>query len=268
MGLRTSGVSTSASRSRRIPGAQLTKSDFQSGRTTPYTSKASLFDYPNDPTAPFEQSISFNEDPNDVINVEGEIPRTPSRIPGLSTPEIAVEQPKPVANVDVSTADAVKELRKANERIEQANKAGLGLAVLRTGTELINAQYKYVSTVNQNQANIMQAYQTIGEVESAGATAQLKEQTKGQVRGGQARLSAVARGQDAYGDIANTAASNEEVYAAQNRLNIQLNTMRQAFGLETQVRQLELDSQLAERERNMQMASALGQGAISILGLM
>ena len=126
-------------------------------------------------------------------------------------------------------------------------KAGAALdataGVLKAIGGVINANSKYSSVISQNNFNIQQAQTQALQLASVTHSRMLKEQTNGKARGQDALIAAVAQGQSAGGDLAQTAVSNEDVYAAENMMNLEINSMRQVFGLESQQRQLQASRQ-------------------------
>lgn len=148
-------------------------------------------------------------------------------------------------------------------QIQDIKQAG---AILKATGGIINAQSKYKQITNQNTFNMHMAEIQEAQVMSSSAFAQLREQTKGKARAGSARIAAVGQGQDANGDLANTASSAEEVYAAQNMMNMQINTMRQIFGIQSQERMYQYQNQLAKISRDEEIFHSVLSGVQSVAG--
>lgn len=194
--------------------------------------------------------------------IEGDdVPFIGNRTPGLGTPEFA---PTPPTTKYASAATA-KAYRDEQLRLQEVGAAAdIASGVMKGLGGVINAQSKYSQTVNRNNFNIQLAEMQSLNIAADSAGRQLKEQTKGKSRGQDAQLSAVAQGQSASGDLALTAMSNEDVYAAENMMNIELNSMRQIFGLESQKRMFESNSRVAKINRDLEMAQAIVEGGTQV----
>jgi len=142
--------------------------------------------------------------------------------------------------------------------------ADIAAGVLKSIGGVINANSKYSQISNRNSFNIQMAEIQEMQVASDTQTRILREGTKGKARGQNAQLAAVAQGQSANGDLARTAMSNEDVYAAENQMAIEINSARQIFGLQTQERQLRSDTSMAEINRDLEMSQAIAGGALDI----
>ncbi|HET8686482.1 MAG TPA: hypothetical protein VFM18_07435 [Methanosarcina sp.] len=198
-----------------------------------------------DPRA-VQQEYPINNTVNpDAMDLEGTLKGPQGTYKGPTDPM----QQFTNAYLDNSQQDAER-----NNRIMYARGAS---ALLKMTGGIINANSKYSQITSQNNFNIHMAEIQALNVASTSASAQLKEQTKGQSRAGDARLAAVAQGQSANGDLANTQASNEEVYAAQNAMNIQINSMRTIFGIQSQERQLQYSNQIAGINRDLEISHAI-----------
>ena len=196
----------------------------------------------------------------DTINLEGDLTPRPSRSPGLSTPEYAADITGPTNKFDTSSP-----YEKEKIRLQKVGaQAEIASGVIKTLGGVINAQSKYSQTVSKNNFNIQMAQIQADNVVADVHAKMLKEQTKGISRGQSAQLAAVAQGQSAGGDLAQTAMSNEAVYAAENMMNMEINSMRQVFGLESQQRQLESSSRIAGINKDLEMSQAIAGGALDI----
>ncbi len=136
-------------------------------------------------------------------------------------------------------------------------KARAAVSALNAIGGVVNAQAKYQNIVNTNNYNIAQAQMQADSIRSATAEQVLKEQTKGEIRAGKATLNAVAQGQAAGGDLAKTLSNNEKVYAAQNAMNLETNSMRTIFGLESKIGQMNYENDVAEVNKNYSQAQAM-----------
>lgn len=198
-----------------------------------------------------------------IANAEGL-----SRIAGMTTQTLL----SPAEQRDIKKTEALSDLaagQKAEaEQIAMDRKTGAALeataGVIRAIGGVINANSKYSSVIGQNNFDIQQSKNQALMVASDVHRQILKEQTKGKSRGQEALIAAVAQGQAASGDLAQTAISNEDVYAAENMMAMEINSMRQVFGLETQQRQLEASSRIAEINRDLEVAQAVAGGVFSL----
>lgn len=149
---------------------------------------------------------------------------------------------------------------------EQVNSIKLGAAILQATGGIINAQSKYSQIAAQNTYNIQQADSQIMQVASSAAFQKLREDVKGKERGNDALISAVGQGQSANGDLAKTAVTSEEIFAAQNMMAIEINSMRQAFGIESKIRQLKSNTEIAKINRTGEMSQAVLSAVSSYAG--
>lgn len=191
-----------------------------------------------------------------------------SRTPGLSTPEYVKE---PASPLDLIAAD-VKSMNAREEKLLKM-KAGLSISsgVVEAVGGYINAEAKYQNKKFENDTNIQLAQEQAHNVVAESKFKMLREQTKGSARAGSAKLAAVAQGQSASGDMALTSASNEEIFAAQNMMNIEVNAMREVFNLESQQRRYESSTRMAEinadREKADSIISGLGKIGVGYYNL-
>lgn len=143
-----------------------------------------------------------------------------------------------------------------------------GAAGIDTIGGIINAQAKYTNYVSSNNMKIYQAQLQQNYIRAEAARASLRQGNLAADRKGQALLNAVAQGQSATGDLAQTAMSNEDVYAAQNVMNIEINAMRSIYGMEREIATLNSNSRLARLERNQSIANSIMGGATSAASAM
>lgn len=200
--------------------------------------------------------------PSSVYSQEGIGPKGASDLYMQSLLEMK-DPEAPIVKTD--TGEAVRKGLEESRRIEKgAAAARATAAILRATGSVINANAKYQQTAANNAFAIQQAQQQALVVASQAQYKMLREQTKGKARGQSAMISAVAQGQAAGGDIAQTAISNEDVYAAEQSMMIEINAMRQVFGLETQQRVLESDIRMAEINRDLEVSQAIVGGVADV----
>jgi len=207
---------------------------------------------------------------NAPMDLSGDLAFRGSRKPGISTPEFDPERGPTGPTEGVSTVAANKQYLADSAEAKRLQKAGasadIAAGVIKAVGGVINAYAAYSATVDRNNFNIQMAEQQAMNVTSSSRAAMLREQTKGKSRAGNAQLAAVARGQAAGGDLAQTAMSNEEVYAAENMMNMEINAMRQNFGIESQIRQIQSSSNIAEINRDLAVSQAIIGGGMQIAG--
>jgi hypothetical protein len=145
------------------------------------------------------------------------------------------------------------------------------IAGLRTASSLItaaggviNAQSKYRQAVDQNNYNIELANNQIKEVMSDAARLKLRTQTKGVEAGNDALLAAIAQGQAVNSDMANKAVTNELMYAAQNMMNIEINSIRSVYNIQSQINSLNSASRIAGINRDLEQTQAIFEGVLGV----
>jgi hypothetical protein len=131
---------------------------------------------------------------------------------------------------------------------------------------VLNANAKYNALESQTRFNVQMARNQAAQVRGAIAQKVLQEKEAGRSRAGDAQLAAVAQGQSAGGDMAQTAMSNEEVFAAQQAMITEINGMRQIFGIESQIRAEQSSLRQAKIQRDLDRGLAIGKAGISVLG--
>lgn len=193
---------------------------------------------------------------DDIANVIKNVPLTSPTDNQNQTPKVTSNTEQyatviPDANRDKDLSNEIAGVKTAGSLVSAAG-------------GIINANSKYSQITSQNNFNIHMAEIQAEQVQSSSKFNQLREQTKGESRANQSRLSAVAQGQSARGDLANTAASNEDVYAAQNMMNMEINSMRQIFGLQSKVRMMQSENAAAEINRDAEMAHAIIGGVTGV----
>lgn len=156
--------------------------------------------------------------------------------------------------------------RDALEKIdagEDLSNARATLQYMKDGIDIVNSYYKYHSIKADNNANILQARKALMQLESDASYARMRQQSMGESKASSSRMSAVARGQDFHGDNASTNANQEEIYALQQMAIINVNAMRQAIGLESQIIQLQASTEMARRQRNVAIANSVSSMALT-----
>lgn len=138
-----------------------------------------------------------------------------------------------------------------------------GAAALKAVGGIINAYSAHSNFVTENNMKMFQSQLQQNYIRADASRAILREGTKATDRKGQALISAVAQGQAASGDIAQTAMSNEDVYAAQNAMNIEINAMRAIYGLQSDQLNMESNNRLSKINRDASIAQSIIGGASS-----
>lgn len=254
MGLRTFRVSNSSGRVPAASAEELYNNNIDIG---------GVVSFPDGEYAPNSRGLyprpsevpesSFPQDEMDIVAEYGdETIGNINSIPGL-TPA----GPQLPDAVDPFQVDYPEDPEKTN----MARNLRLGAAAIDTIGGVVNAYSRNANFVSANNYKIMQANLQQNYIRGDAARAMLREGTKAQDRKGQAQLNAVAQGQDANGDLARTAMSNEDVYAAQNAMNIEINAMRAIYGLQSEVIAMQTNNRLSRINRNTTIAQSLIRGA-------
>lgn len=218
------------------------------------------------------QAIKDDVIQSDPIDLEGDLHTQAVQTPAAAPQQVVIPDvvvpPKPSAplKTDYINPDFKKYTDDKAARTNKINALRAGAALLKATGGIINAESKYAQTKSQNNFNIQMADQQIMQVASEAKFAALREDVKGKGRANDALISAVGQGQSASGDFANKAVSSEEVYAAQNMMAIEINSMRKVFGIQSQIRQLQTNNEIAKQNRNTEMADSVLQGVASYAG--
>ena len=182
----------------------------------------------------------------DPLNLEGDIH---SADKPASAPAASGVKPAPVKGIEEDSPyplDPAKANTDRNARIAAAGIDAIG--------GVINAISRHQDFVNLNNMKIMQASRQQEYIQQDAARSILREGTKAQDRKGDAQLNAAAQGQSANGDLAKTAMSAEDVYAAQNALNIEIKAMRGIYGLAVEKNAMETNNRISAINRNASIA--------------
>lgn len=187
---------------------------------------------------------------NDAIDIEGEYgDQTIGTISSISTPPPTGAQRPDAVSMDLDT-----DYPTDPEITNRARDARVAGALIEAVGGTINASIKHNNYVSENNMKIYQAQMTENRIQADAARAILREGNKAADRKGQALISAVAQGQSATGDLAKTAMSNEDVYAAQNAMNIEINAMRAIYGLNSEIITTQTNNRLSKINRNANIA--------------
>lgn len=201
-----------------------------------------------------------------------------SRIGEVETPSMAIADSKlNVPAIERGPTDPLKEfegtglgmyLTKKDEEFKKMQNKTAGIktasALITAAGGVINAQSKYNQSTNQNNYNIELANNQIKEVMSDAARLKLRTQTKGVEAGNDALLAAIAQGQSVQGDMANKAVANELMFAAQNMMNIEINSIRSVFNIESQINSLNSASNVAGINRDLERNQAIFEGIMGV----
>jgi len=191
--------------------------------------------------------------PQDDMNFEGEYGDL--TIGNISTlPPTGAPKPDAV-NLDLDGVDS--SYPKDPEATNRARNARMGAAGIEAIGGVINASVKHANFVSENNMKIYQAQQQENFVRADAARAILREGNKATERKGQALISAIAQGQSASGDLAQTAMSNEDVFAAQQAMNIEINSMRAIYGLQSEQINMQTNNRLSRINRNASIAQSI-----------
>lgn len=134
---------------------------------------------------------------------------------------------------------------------------GAGAIALKAGLEILNANSKMRQIQEKAKHNIMLANFQAAEIEAIGKEQALKAETKGIKRGEQSLLAAAAQGQEVQGGIAQSSQRGEETIGLINAMAIESNAIRKAFGYRSQASLLQLESDLAEVQRDREVVGSL-----------
>jgi len=195
---------------------------------------------------------------NEALDIEGEYgDQTIGTINRISEPPPTGANKPDAVSLDLDETVYPKDPEATNN----ARNARMGAAAVEAIGGVINASTKHTNFVSENNMKIYQAQLQQNYVRADAARAILREGNKAADRKGQALISAVAQGQSPTGDLAQTAISNEEVYAAQNAMNIEINAMRSIYGLQSEVINMETNNRLSRINRNASIAQSIIGGA-------
>lgn len=148
---------------------------------------------------------------------------------------------------------------------EKSLKMQKNLALAKAGVGILNAQFEFSQIESRGKTNIMLANAQFNESLSIGRQQAARAETQGFARGEQAVLSAVAQGQEAGGGIAQSAQLAEEVMGVLNAAQIETNAIRQAYGFKQEAALTQHEINLAEINRNAQIATSALSGAIALI---
>ena len=190
---------------------------------------------------------------NEALDIEGEYgDQTIGTINRISEPP-----PTGANKPDAVSLDLDTEYPKDPEATNNARNARMGAAAVEAIGGVINASTKHTNFVSENNMKIYQAQQQENFVRADAARAILREGNKATERKGQALISAIAQGQSASGDLAQTAMSNEDVFAAQQAMNIEINSMRAIYGLQSEQINMQTNNRLSRINRNASIAQSI-----------
>lgn len=175
-------------------------------------------------------------------------------------------QPPPTgaSKPDAVSMDLDTEYPTDPETTNRARDARVAGAIIETVGGVINASVKHTNYVSENNMKIYQAQMSQNFIKAQAARAIVREGTQATDRKGNALISAVAQGQSATGDLATTAMSNEDVYAAQNVMNIEINAMRAIYGINSEILQAQTNNRLSRINRNATIAQNIIGGAAKV----
>lgn len=198
----------------------------------------------------------------DTIEIAGDQARVRTPAPVVGDQLQPTQTSPSLTNQEKAAQRYLDESDKQKAKNEQMAYAGAAISVIKATGGVINANSKYAQTVNQNNFNIQQAELETMRMESDAQRQMLQEQTKGEAKGDRALLSAIARGQSAGGDLAQRAVKTQSVIAAQNRMVIEINSMRQIFNMQSQIRMLESENNMAKINRDLEVSQAITSGVM------
>lgn len=201
---------------------------------------------------------SFNQSEIDITGEYGD--ETIGRISSIAgSPPAGPVMPDAV---DTFQTDDISE----TEKLSKAEKLRMAGAVIESIGGIVNAVAKHQNFVSSNNMRILSAQQQQNYVKADAARAILRQGNAGEDRKDSALLSAIAQGQAPEGDLAQTQMSNEDVYTAQQVMNIEINAMRSVYGLQSEILTMETNNRISRINRNASIAqniiSAGGQIAI------
>lgn len=201
-------------------------------------------------------------------------PFSKAEVPDISvnTTEDKTVVEVPTSSLDVSSVPNNKlnkpiiiEGKKTLTPNQKSLKMQKKLALAKAGVGILNAQIEFSQIESKGKTNIMLANAQFNESLNIGRQQALRAETQGFARGEQAVLSAVAQGQDASGGIAQSAQLAEETLGILNAAQIENNAIRQAYGFKQEAALTQHDINLAEINRNAQIATSALSGAIALI---
>lgn len=139
------------------------------------------------------------------------------------------------------------------------------LALASAGVGILNAQFEFSQIESRGKTNIMLANTQFNQSLSIGRQQAAKAETAGFARGEQKVLAAVAQGQEAGGGIAQSAQLAEEIIGVLNAAQIETNAIREAYGFKQEAALTQHEINLAEINRNAQIATSALSGAIAFI---
>ena len=207
-------------------------------------------EYSNDSRGMYPRAMDLPDSAvnNDVIDLEGEYSKTDR---ALNKPLAGAVRPDAVSGVLDKDGNPYPNDPEKTNTDRSARIAAAGIDAI---GGIVNANTRHQDYVTANNLRIMQANRQKDYIRADAARAVLREGTKATDRKGNALLNAVAQGQSAGGDLAQTAMSAEDVYAAQNTLNIEINAMRSIYGLEIEQSAMESNNRISNINRNASIA--------------
>lgn len=193
-------------------------------------------------------------------------------INGMSTPTGMGERTSGVTSL--STNNSGKAVNKKTDPLLQKDlpppeAPDSGYSTMQTGLagakfmlEVVNAQSQYQTIKGQASLNIMQARNSAADALNRGRQAQSDAQSEGYQAGQESLLSAAAQGQDVNGAGAGKIQASYEAMGIYNGMREEINSMREALGLELE--EINYDYQVGQADiqrTNSMIGSALSFGA-------
>lgn len=174
--------------------------------------------------------------------------------PALSTDVKAEVSDEPRSIKDVQT-DKLNLSRKQDITSQRLSLMGAGL-------DILNAQFEFSQLSATAERNIALAEFQKGQILSTGAQAAGRAETAGFAKGEQSVLGSIAQGQEATGGVARSGQLAEETLGVYSAAIIETNALRQAYGIDVQIAAIESELEIAEINRNFQIASGIAKGLV------
>jgi len=187
-------------------------------------------------------------------------PRDNSNKDKFKFEDISIDSPK----VNTGVSSSKKKSGGSNSSpIAKAENIKAGLNIAKAAFEIKGAIDEFEGIESRARFNIDLANRQFSEALSSGKRDALRESSKGFAKGEQALLSAVAQGQRAGGGVATSLQKAEETIGILNAALIETNAIRQAYGFKSKASLIQHDLDIAEINRDNQIAGSVLSGLIS-----
>lgn len=166
----------------------------------------------------------------------------------------------------ISTTSGVDKVGGSTLSEKDFKTARLGAAGLQTIAGILNATSQFSQVKSRARLNIMLASHQESAVIASGKGKALREETKGISAGEDAALALVAQGQEFTGNLASKAKQTEELFGAFNAMQVEINSLREAYGLKAQQALFESDIRQGKIARDAAIFDSVLSGGAAALG--